>query len=459
MEDIKGYKWFYIPIDIKVREIYGKLLLGLFAAEAGYEVVIGDREYLSAILKSLPPGVYLGRTVAPGRVKEFGYIKSLGHRIVATDEEGIIYQKDVYCKHRLGQNALDLVDKFFLWGDVQFQDVSEYLCCDDRLTITGNPRIDVLRPEYRDFFKKEVQRIREKYGPYFLVNTNFATYNNYYGENVLYKSRIKQKKIETDSEHDFYRRKVALQKHLYNRFVEAVHLLADAFPTHRVIIRPHPSEKHEVWDGISAEHPKVHVIHEGSAIPWIMGADALIHNGCTTGLESYLLGVPGIALRAEMDENEFGYYLPNMVSYSAFNDDELLKLSGLAAVGVLDPKGTEINIQDVLKLYLSDDPINLSGQRIVAVLNQLEVAKYPTASIYRKTKAALIGMSYQVRQRIKRLVNPNLPRIDYKEQVFDGLSLSEMQEMVARFKGQNSSFGDFKVEKLCTNCFCIHSID
>ena len=48
--------------------------------------------------------------------------------------------------------------------------------------ITGNPRGDLMRPELREFYRTEVDALRERFGDFVLVNTNFAEVNHFYPE-------------------------------------------------------------------------------------------------------------------------------------------------------------------------------------------------------------------------------------------------------------------------------------
>ncbi len=70
---------------------------------------------------------------------------------------------------------------------------------------------------------------------------------------------------------------------------------------------------------------RVKVTNEGNVIPWLLAAKTMVHNGCTTGLEAYALGVPAISYLATFNE----YYdyefqgLPTKLSYQSFNFEEL----------------------------------------------------------------------------------------------------------------------------------------
>ncbi len=50
-----------------------------------------------------------------------------------------------------------------------------------KLVISGNPRFDLYRADYRGIFSDKAEKIRKVYGPFILVTTNFAFFNNYIG--------------------------------------------------------------------------------------------------------------------------------------------------------------------------------------------------------------------------------------------------------------------------------------
>jgi surface carbohydrate biosynthesis protein len=60
----------------------------------------------------------------------------------------------------------------------------------------------------------------------------------------------------------------------------------------------------------------VRVVHRGSVLPWLLACRALVHNGCTTAVESYAMGVPAVAyLKTFNPEYDLDYQgLPNRLS-------------------------------------------------------------------------------------------------------------------------------------------------
>ena len=112
---------------------------------------------------------------------------------------------------------------------------------------------------------------------------------------------------------------------VFEDFQRLIPALDKAFSDHTIIVRPHPTENQEVYQRIADQCERVRVTNEGNVVPWLMGAKALIHNGCTTGVEAYLMRVPAISYRATINKvYDDGFYrLPNMLSHQCFDFEEL----------------------------------------------------------------------------------------------------------------------------------------
>ena len=111
-----------------------------------------------------------------------------------------------------------------------------------------------------------------------------------------------------------------------------VRALSHRHRDYQIIIRPHPSESHDPWQRLAAELPNVSVIYEGNVAEWLLAANLLIHNNCTTGVEAYLLGRAAIAYSAFRDE-AYDLFLPNALSEEVFELDQLLDIAAKALSG------------------------------------------------------------------------------------------------------------------------------
>ncbi len=91
------------------------------------------------------------------------------------------------------------------------------------------------------------------------------------------------------------------------------------------MVRPHPTESHAIYHEIAARCERVRVTNEGNVIPWLSASKAVIHNGCTTGVEAFVMNIPAISYRATVnDYYDLGFYeLPNRVSHQCFDFEQL----------------------------------------------------------------------------------------------------------------------------------------
>ena len=107
----------------------------------------------------------------------FRILRQLGHEIVAWDEEGLVrFAGDEYYQRRLSPETVGAASHLMVWGEDNAEAPRRYPAYHGApIHITGNPRIDLLRPELRDFYHRDVQRLRNRYGDFILINTVPAT--------------------------------------------------------------------------------------------------------------------------------------------------------------------------------------------------------------------------------------------------------------------------------------------
>ncbi len=159
---------------------------------------------------------------------------------------------------------------------------------------------------------------------------------------------------------------------LFDAFQKLIPALAEAFPDWTIVVRPHPTENQEAYRRIAAKCKRVQVTNDGSVVPWLLAAKVLVHNGCTTGVEAYVMRVPAVAYHPSVNEYyDNGFYrLPNLLSYRCFNFEELrVTLEKILAgeCGAADGDERQLNIDR----YLAAQEGKLACERIVDVLEEM----------------------------------------------------------------------------------------
>ena len=447
--------WVLLPIETKVREFHAKILQSAVAAYRGFDVVLGEQNAMIRQMPWLPRGVYIDKSVARTKTLPFQRLAAAGNKIAAWCEEGLVYRdRSTYLHERVSPESLALTDLFFAWGPMQSDDVGGHVpAAKSKIRISGNPRFDVLRPELRGLFDGDARALREKYGPYILVATNFSRYNHFMGYDFWIEALKKRGTITTPEHLAFFQAWREFLGDLYRGFVSVLPALSQAFPDHRIIVRPHPSEDHAAWHRQTAGLGNVTVAFEGSVIPWIAGAQALIHNSCTTGVEAYLLGKPVIAYRPATDD-VLDSHLPNALSCQAFDPDELVAMvkDGLRS-------GAPVAISDQAATYIAAQTGPLAAERVADGLATLDLTPAPArprtgAQIRIAAANAAVVLTPLVRR-----VRLGSKAQAYAQQKFPGISLAEVQNALAALARVSGRFAAVRAEPMAArNCFRITAV-
>jgi len=322
----------YIPIEIKVRELEGRTLLALAAAERGHTVILGEKKDTINMAKKghLPPGIVHDKSLTPGEYKLINYnkLKEHGHYITSQDEESGLLDESFedFAKRRFSEETISMADRVFAWGEHDNKSlVSIYPKYADRIVPTGSPRVDFWRKEFDNYYVKNDPSLRS----YILVVSNFG----YPIDENPFWNRIARLRaagyFERDPEMEKYMyENTAYQYRLLYRFIEMVRELAIHFQNTKIVVRPHPVDSMDAWFKLLEQSSNIIIKREDSISGWIRNASVVIHNGCTSALEAAVSGIPRIAYRPIPDDLERA--IPNNVSQQVFSLDELIsKLSEL----------------------------------------------------------------------------------------------------------------------------------
>lgn len=313
----------FLPCENKAREFDAKLLLAGILAERGHVVYVGSRNLMHLALARLPRGIYLGKDVRHSSRHVARLLRLLGQRFVAMDEEGLIYYSRAdYVRLRVHPQVLAAAEKLLAWGPDNAQAWREASCYDGTPIVeTGNGRMDLLRPDFMGLHQREAEAIRARHGRFVLINTNFGSLNHFFKNLTPLAPPEKLGEAADPWQAELSRHRYAV----FNAFTALVPQLAKAFPERHFIIRPHPSENHEVWQKAAGGAANVAVINQGSVVAWLLACDSLIHNSCTTGIEAYLLNRRALAY-LPVRSARFDLHLANDLGIAAESADQVIGL-------------------------------------------------------------------------------------------------------------------------------------
>lgn len=455
-------KWMYVPIEVKVRELEAKVLFSATAVEHGYNVLLGSMGGIKKNIKNYPNGVYVSKDMYDVRSKYFKKIKDKGHKIISWDEEGLIYvNENIFLQQRFSENSLKYIDLIFTWGKNHKRLIlSKVPNTNEKIINAGNPRIDILRKEYRYIFKEKVKEIKDEYEDFILINSNFGFGNHVNGIDFIKNIIKKHTEKYNDVDDDFYNEYYKYNKKMFERFKKDLKKLSNSLNKINFILRPHPSERFDSWEQLFSDSPNVSVVHEGNVVPWIMASKAVVHNSCTTGIESVLLNKPTIAYMPIQSER-FDIYLPNEISQKTFNLKELKDLTD-EIIHSENNNNLNDHQKNILKEYIANYNDELSSEKIIKLINQFNIdkdnnnfkklIKYANRNYFNKVKYNFKNMLKYFFK--KTYINKLFFKSDkYSKQKFDKLTKNEIESILNKLKQQSNNFNNIEIKKRSNNLF------
>jgi len=444
-----------IPVENQVRELDAKLLLACVAVERGYPVVLGSRAFVHFEMQRLPRGVYLAKSMRRLSERMFGILRGLGHEIVAFDEEGLVRLIDEeYYRARLSPRAVALVSHLLAWGPDDARVFAAFPAARGvPIHVTGNPRIDMLRPELRAYLEPERRHIHERFGDFILINTNFGEVNHFIAD--LGEARKLAEGRAGSGGSDWLEARAHFRLRIFREFEKMLPALAEALPDQTFVLRPHPSESHENWLELTRRFERVHVINEGSVLPWLLASSGMIQNGCTTAVEAHMLDIPTLGFHPIVDER-YDEALPFGLSHVCRDLDALARGVRDAAAGKLSRR-EDAGSRALLEGHVAATSGRFAAERMVDVLDEAgyRAALPPAPRAGRRLGAAWLNRLRAAEKRINMRRPGHRNHLSFHAHRFPELSCEDVQGRVDRLSTLLGRFRDVRVRALRPHVFRI----
>jgi surface carbohydrate biosynthesis protein len=284
-----------IVVEVSVRELEARLLLGLAAAERGHDVFVGVVDPL-ADADLFPPGLFHDKSLTRGQemVRQRA-LAAAGFHVTSQDEEHWLLQSDyrLSMERRFEPEALQRASFAFTWGPHDTAALKagrpEHA---HRFVMTGSPRVDLWRPDLTGYHTR-MPLPSAPDAPFVLFANNF---NHHLGVN-RFTTMLRNKRgtyfdgFNDELEALWFDEMVAQAERLPHA-VAAIRRVALDDRSRVVVVRPHPTEVEQDWRDLIGPLPNVLVTREGPIGRWVRAAQAVVHIGDTTGFEVAVAGVP-----------------------------------------------------------------------------------------------------------------------------------------------------------------------
>jgi len=215
--------------------------------------------------------------------------KSLDIAVAVLDTEGGIL-RDANDYFRKAMKYARDVDMYFTWGKKQYNAVlDQNKIIKNNILMTGCPRYDYGFKPWKNIYKNNVNQKN-----YILFNTNFPFVNPSYNtpQNELEKL-IHEEGYEKNYAFDLYEQ----TEKTFDEFIKVIRKITSDFPDLDFIVRPHPFESIKPYEILAEKQKNLKAIKEGSVFLWLAQCNLLIHQNCSTAVESILSGVEPLNLK------------------------------------------------------------------------------------------------------------------------------------------------------------------
>jgi surface carbohydrate biosynthesis protein len=373
----------YFLIEGKKREFDSRVYFATKAASLGFSVVITKKSSLFDNRKYLQKGLVILKSVGPKNIKQINEYRELGYMIGAIDEEGMSFFSDKHYREARYIENLNIVDIFFSWGNREYNAIiGHYPEFKDKVYITGNQRIDVLKQNLKAKYTNRAKIIKKKYGDFILFNTMFTMANHKMSQSKektnlsIIDGLIKRGWSAKSDYVKIFEKYIAFQHENMKISIEFIKKFPINFPNKKLIIRPHPNERVELWFDIGKNLKNVEVIFDDeSTCAWIEASEYVVSSNCTTSVESFMLNKKSINLISDIG-GECRFEAPKIVSSNVSNLKDLIEV--VKNFNPVYEKNEKKQINKKLKKIIfncSED--NCSAENILTILRD-KFMTYPT---------------------------------------------------------------------------------
>lgn len=366
----------YIEIEVFDREFKSRLLLASYAAYKNFDVYLMHRSEIHdlALGDKISPGIIFMKD-ANSTNEIYKIIKSLkkkGFVFIAQDEEaGILYDDyNDFVKRRFADGkSFGLLEYFFCWGKRDYKILSKKFKNKTKFINIGSPRIDLLKKEF--YKKKNIKNFYKKFhlNKYILIASNISWPIGFRRIPDAYFGVMSDTKNNLEWKEDFFFNVNIQQLTMLKYYIRLIRYLLKYQNKYSIVLRPHPTERVEDWKKmIGSKDKKLRVIKEHNLSEFIFNSEIIIQNGCTSSIESKILGKKTISFEPVKFKINYGRKLPNKLGKICKNNHEVLKV--IKNINKENFKTNKKFIYDLQNRLNFNDKI-LSSIKIVSIFNIL----------------------------------------------------------------------------------------
>jgi len=401
-------KTVYIAIEIKVREFISQVFLSSLLINNGYRVYLGSKDQIFNLIKNKREkgGIFFYKAGVTSKYVDLINNKTDKH--IVFDQELLpgnlsgksaehFYLKNINCFSTIGEK---FCDGYLATNRIIFNAAKKGLKkLRGKIYQTGSPRIDLWKKKYHHIYDNEVDKIKKKYGKFFLFNSDYQFITGNINEEVSwFFFNSKDLKEWSDKKYsDVIETEYDRAKNQYKEFVKFVPFLKklSKITNKKIVIRPHPAENKFVWKKLFRNETNIFIEDPiKDVFPWILACEGLLHRGCTTSLQSLMIGKPTffIDLGKDFKVNQ---------EFKIFSYNNSVKIKENFKKNILSKlKSNTLNKKKFFLNYLGIHPKKDSIEKILEIFEKFKIQEEEKIKIKKNTLYNEVMMIYFLSKRI-----------------------------------------------------------
>lgn len=316
-------KILYLPIERVSRELESRKIVKDYFEKKGFKIRMLNSVYFHTFFPFFKPGYVWENDIAFQSNKLLKNLFLCGYKIFTSDEEAYgDYSLKLYFEQRFFIDNLNYIEHHFFKGaeDLNYFKSNYESKLFANVSTASNYRfIPHTKPENEDILNifQEFKIAKNQYKKIVLISSKFSMVNRIdktFDIDSIILKRTKKFNLNNDAK-ELVTKHLYYCKELFERCLSDYHKLVQNNKDILFIIRHHPGEDFGIWKEKFSHLDNVRFKNSYSFIEWAKSVDLIIHNGSTSGLESFLIKKPTI------------YYNPLIFDVNIVNNEQ--KISSL----------------------------------------------------------------------------------------------------------------------------------
>lgn len=471
---------YFFPVESSKRDLDSRIIIAanILNLKDDSKIFIYYYKKLNEVLKSSNKKESIILENGPTNYDKISYLRLVNKKIYLSllDEEGgVLTKHQDYDRTGLNNFFIKKYINIFSWGEVSKKKILKrhqkvFSKNKNNIVVTGNPRFELCKKRYDNFYKKESKNIEKK----ILINFAFGSSNNL----VPFKDECLYWENNTSTVDNFYKRNLPAanyQNKLIVKFFEGIKFLIKNAKKTKFIIRFHPVENPKIYIDNFKKFKNVEIDKKSSIQSAIRKSNLVIHSGCTTALESSIYNLPVIAYIPKVEgEEKNQQYLTLLTGKMVRDKKKLLTIINTGKSSNYDNYKTSKKKINILSKHIVDFKNNNSALNIAIEM----VKNFKKRTIAYELRAYFLYSAYMIYKKIvpffkiifKSQKKDKVENVKFKKILkkmknrskinFNNMETKEIYEkfyLMSKILKINSKKKKFKINKIAKNVFMIQN--